>query len=113
IAYLRAREQVTSVYRETTRSVLLQGEPERRVTALLYVVDHAHPQYAGRLTLDQQLHHVRQGVGQSGANFDYVLSTVQALETVGFRDRDLHLLAQRLGGTPKRHTTSADEPRLK
>jgi glutathione-specific gamma-glutamylcyclotransferase len=111
IAYLRAREQVTSVYRETTRAIVLQGEPERRVTALVYVVDHGHPQYSGRLTLDQQLHHVRQGVGQSGANVDYVLSTVQALESLGFRDRDLHLLAQRLGGSAQRHAIRAEDPR--
>ena len=31
IAYLRAREQATSVYRETLRSVTLLGEPQRRV----------------------------------------------------------------------------------
>jgi cation transport protein ChaC len=98
IAYLRAREQVTKVYREVMRSVILLGEPERRVTALVYVVDHSHPQYAGRLDLDQQLHHVRQGHGQSGANRDYVLSTVKALEALGYRDRDLHLLAERLKG---------------
>ncbi|MBO0758141.1 MAG: gamma-glutamylcyclotransferase, partial [Bradyrhizobiaceae bacterium] len=103
IAYLRAREQVTKVYRETTRPVLLLGRPERRVTALVYVVDHGHPQYAGRLALDEQLHHVRQGHGQSGANRDYVLSTVSALEALGYRDHDLHLLAERLKGVHESH----------
>ena len=49
IAYLRAREQVTAVYRETLRSVTLFGHPERRVAALTYVVDRGHPQYAGKL----------------------------------------------------------------
>src|SRR5215510_3593905 len=33
IAYLRAREQVTSVYREATRRVSLKGAPDRQVTA--------------------------------------------------------------------------------
>jgi len=98
IAYLREREQVTKVYREATRAVVLSGQPERRVSALVYVVDRSHPQYAGRLDLDQQLHHVRQGHGQSGPNREYVISTVNALEALGFRDRDLHLLAQRLKG---------------
>src|SRR6201990_2446129 len=37
IAYLRAREQVTMVYREAWRDVLVAGEPERRVRALLYI----------------------------------------------------------------------------
>src|SRR5262249_24095068 len=66
IAYLRAREQVTSVYRECTRPIWLRRNPEQRVPALCYMVDRGHVQYAGRLTLDQQLHHVRQGHGQSG-----------------------------------------------
>jgi glutathione-specific gamma-glutamylcyclotransferase len=96
IAYLRGREQVTAVYRETTRSIVLWSKPQRRVPALVYVVDHSHPQYAGRLDLDAQLHLVRQGHGQSGANIDYVLSTVKALEGLGYRDSHLHLLAQRL-----------------
>ena len=98
IAYLRGREQVTSVYRETLRSVTLLSEPERRVTALVYMIDRGHVQYAGRLTLAEQLRLVRQGHGQSGQNKDYVLSTVQALESLGLYDRDLHLLAEKLRG---------------
>src|SRR5215475_1679188 len=49
IEYLRAREQVTTVYRETMRQITLATNPTRQVTALLYVVDRSHPQYAGRL----------------------------------------------------------------
>src|SRR3954469_8141886 len=104
IAYLRAREQGTSVYRETLRSVTLLTEPERRVTALVYMIDRGHIQYAGRLSLAEQLHLVRQGRGQSGQNKDYVLSTVQALESLGLYDRDLHLLAEKLRGGHKKAT---------
>jgi cation transport protein ChaC len=103
IAYLRAREQVTMVYREAWRDVALAGEPERRVRALVYVVDRGHPQYAGRLDLEQQLRHVRQGHGNSGANRDYVLATVSEIEAQGFRDAGLHLLAERLKGTHESH----------
>jgi cation transport protein ChaC len=60
------------------------------------MVDRGHPQYAGRLTLDQQLHHVRGNHGQSGANPDYVIETVAALEKIGYRETGLHLLAERL-----------------
>ena len=98
IAYLRGREQATSVYRETLRSVTLLSAPERCVTALVYMIDRGHVQYAGRLDLAQQLHLVRQGHGQSGQNRDYVLSTVQALESLGLYDRELHLLAEKLRG---------------
>src|SRR4051812_21731326 len=99
IAYLRAREQVTMVYREFVRSIRLKGEPARMVRALCYMVDRSHPQYAGRLTLDQQLHHVRHGHGKSGHNRDYVIETVAALEQLGYRETELHLLAERLKGT--------------
>jgi len=96
IAYLRAREQATMVYRESLRTIWLKGEPARRVSALTYTVDRGHAQYAGRLSLEQQLHHVRQGHGKSGANRDYVIATVAALEQLGLRETELHLLAERL-----------------
>ena len=96
IAYLRAREQVTSVYREVVRSVWLENDARQRVSALTYVVDRGHVQYAGRLSLPEQLGHVRQGHGQSGANRDYVTSTVKAIEAQGFRDTQLHRLATML-----------------
>src|ERR1700736_5489652 len=96
VAYLRAREQVTSVYREVMRSVWLENEPRQRVSALSYVVDRGHVQYAGRLSLANQLRHVLQGHGQSGANREYVLSTVRAIEAEGFRDTQLHQLASML-----------------
>jgi glutathione-specific gamma-glutamylcyclotransferase len=103
LAYLRGREQVTKVYRESLRSVWLNEDPQQRVQALCYVVDRGHPQYAGRLTLAQQLHHVRQGHGQSGPNRDYVLETVNALEALGYRESELHLLAERLRGVHEIH----------
>lgn len=96
IAYLRKREQVTSVYREVKRSVWLHNHPVERVSALTYVADRGHDQYAGRLPLERQLDLVRHGHGISGANVDYVLATVKALESHGIRDRTLHQLAIRL-----------------
>ena len=93
VAYLREREQVTSVYREVSRSVWLGNEPRQRVSALTYVVDRGHVQYAGRLSLAEQLRFVQQGHGRSGNNRDYVLSTVKSIEAQGFRDEQLHQLA--------------------
>ncbi len=98
IGYLRAREQVTLVYREIVRPVVLDDAPERRVRAMMYVVDRSHPQYAGRLNLERQLHFVRQGHGQSGANRDYVSATVREIEAQGCRDTGLQRLAERLKG---------------
>jgi glutathione-specific gamma-glutamylcyclotransferase len=96
IAYLREREQTTHVYREVTRSVWLEDDARRRVSALAYVVDRGHVQYAGRLTLAEQVRYVRQGHGRSGHNRDYVLSTVKSIESQGFRDPKLHQLAELL-----------------
>jgi cation transport protein ChaC len=96
IAYLRGREQTTNVYREVNRSVWLENEARQRVAALTYVVDRGHIQYAGRLSLADQLRFVQQGHGRSGNNRDYVLSTVMSIEKQGFRDGQLHRLATML-----------------
>jgi cation transport protein ChaC len=109
VAYLREREQVTSVYREVMRSVWLENEPRERVSALAYVVDRGHVQYAGRLSLAEQLRHVLQGHGKSGANRDYVLSTVKAIETAGFRDAPLHQLATMLHDGHPPHPPRGDD----
>ena len=98
VAYLRAREQVTSVYLETIRRVELEEKARRQVRALCFIVDRSHVQYAGRLTLASALHHVRQGHGSSGPNRDYVIETVRALEALGYRETDLHLIAEGLSG---------------
>ena len=93
IAYLREREQTTNVYHEVMRSVWLEGDARQRVSALAYIVDRGHVQYAGRLSLQEQLRYVRQGHGRSGDNRAYVLSTVTSIEAQGFRDAPLHQLA--------------------
>ncbi len=97
IAYLRGREQVTSVYLETMRRIELEDAARRQVRALCYIVDRGHVQYAGRLSLAECVHYVRQGHGRSGPNREYVLEAVRALEALGYRETALHLLAERLG----------------
>jgi cation transport protein ChaC len=44
------------------------------------------------------LRHIRQGHGISGPNRDYVIATVAAMEALGLRESELHLLAERLKG---------------
>ena len=103
VAYLRGREQTTNVYREVSRSVWLENQARQRISALAYVVDRGHVQYAGRLSLPEQLHFVQQGHGRSGNNRDYVLSTVKSIEAQGFRDPQLHQLAMMLHDDAPRH----------
>ncbi len=113
ITYLRAREQVTKVYLESMRRITLATTPQRpsgeQVSALVFLVDRSHPQYAGQLDLERQLHLVRQGHGRSGANRDYVLSTVAEIEAQGCHDPGLHLLAERLRGGHEAHMASKSE----
>jgi cation transport protein ChaC len=98
IEYLRAREQVTRVYREAWRRVWLDGDAQESVHALCYVVDRGHRQYAGDLSLAEQLHYARQGHGRSGACRDYVLAAVKELQALGIRDAGLQVLAEQLRG---------------
>ena len=103
IDYLRGREQATRVYREASRAVWLDENPQQRVQALCYMVDRGHAQYAGRLSLARQLHFVRQGHGRSGPNRDYVIETVKALDDLGYSDGGLRRLAQQLKGAHETH----------
>lgn len=89
--YLREREQVTTVYRETVRPVHL--EDGGRARALTYVADPTHEQYAGRLSVDEQARRVREAVGGSGANRDYVINTATHLAQMGIIDRQLAMLS--------------------
>lgn len=93
-AYLRAREQVTLVYREIWRRVrLLDG---RAVEALTYAVDRRHRQYASGLPPEALLHHVMHGVGVSGRNPDYVCATHAQLSSLGVHDATLDWLVRHL-----------------
>jgi glutathione-specific gamma-glutamylcyclotransferase len=114
IEYLRGREQVTSVYLEIMRRIELEDASKPQVRALCYTVDRSHVQYAGRLSLAELVHYVRQGHGRSGANRDYVLDAVHALEALGYRETELHLLAERLGRheTVVRHQDQPSDPGL-
>ncbi len=110
VDYLRAREQVTGVYVECERAITLHHEheagsdtPSKPIQALVYLADQAHPQYAGQLSLADQLIHVCQGHGKGGPNIDYILSTVRHLRQMGIKDDNLMQLATRLEevkGTP-------------
>ena len=97
IDYLREREQVTNVYQEKWRSIRF-GDGDK-ATALTYVVDRDHAQYAGKLDLDTQIAMIEGAIGRSGANPDYVTSTAQRLNELGIRDNGLfHVSEQLLAG---------------
>ncbi len=101
VAYLRERELVTHVYKERQLSVLLAGG--ERVSALGYIIDRAHQQYAGALAVEEAARVVAEAVGRSGANIDYVLNTVSHMRDMGIRDRwleDVAARARQMAGRP-------------
>ena len=94
IDYLRAREQVTSVYLEKRKTLTLL-DSRCRVEAVTYVVDRDHRQYAGVLNDDELESHVRLGQGVSGPCIDYVMSTLAHLREMKIHDPALERLARR------------------
>lgn len=104
IAYLRAREQVTSVYLERRQAVRLLGSGTI-AEATTYVVDRAHTQYAGVLGEEDLLRHVIQGRGVSGHCTDYVLNTVDHLREMRIHDPTLERLAGRLAPQAARRSS--------
>ncbi len=128
IAYLRERELIYGVYRETLVPVtlapthphperLLSGasdadqHPERLLSgasdadqhpretfALAYTVERCHPSYTGDLALAVQAQIIRGARGQSGANLDYLINTVRHLQALGIRERRLERLMALAGG---------------
>lgn len=95
--YLRRREQVTRVYREVYRTVELADGSGREVRALCYVAERYHPQFVGRLSLQQKAEIIKACAGQSGTNIDYLLSTIDHLEDLGVKDAELHRLLSLTG----------------
>lgn len=94
MTYLRERELVTKVYLE--RQVAVTLEDGQRVTAVTYVTDRAHQQYAGRMDEEHAAAIVRDAVGKSGDNTGYVTSTIEHLQALGIRDHWLEAVGSRL-----------------
>ena len=105
VSYLRARELINGVYREAHVPVELEGDAggteaasANEVLALAFIAERAHPNHAHRLPLAIQARLIRGGRGVSGANLDYLVSTVRHLIELGIRERELERLVAMAGG---------------
>jgi len=94
VKYLRGRELIANVYVEQQVCAILEGG--ETVTALAYVADRLHGQYAAPMERERLVALVRQGVGQSGNNAEYVLNTRDHLHELGITDPELEWLAGQL-----------------
>lgn len=93
-AYLIEREQPTETYVEARRSVRL--DDGRRVEALCFLSDRAHPQWAGDLTPERQAELIAGATGLSGRNVDYLRDLVEHLRAEGVRDQEMEGLLERV-----------------
>jgi cation transport protein ChaC len=91
--YLWHREMISGVYKPTMAKIDIG---DRRVDAGTFVANPAHRQYCAMRDPEIMKALVLQGVGESGANPDYVFNTVSHLDELGLQDRVLHKLADQL-----------------
>ncbi len=89
LAYLRARELISGVYREQHLIARLVDGTGRRVEAVTFVAERSHPSYAGRLALSAQARLIRAARGSSGPNYHYLASTVRHLQELGVHEPEL------------------------
>ncbi|RPE67151.1 cation transport protein ChaC [Pacificibacter maritimus] len=94
LADLRERELVSSAYVE--HLVPLRRPDGRELQALAYVIDPAHPQYTGALTLDEQADIIAKATGGRGPNCDYLFNTASHLIELGMEDHDLTELSEKV-----------------
>lgn len=82
------REMPRRVYKAKLVPVRLSRG--RKVRALAFIADPAHPQFARELDLASRAQLVAQGVGERGPCTEYIRSTLAHMRTLGVTD--LHLL---------------------
>lgn len=90
------REMVVGSYRP--RWVRVQSG-DRALTALTFTVRHDHPQYAGKLSLDDQATVIATACGVFGSTLDYLERTRVALVTHGIVDTYLERIARKVAET--------------
>ena len=98
LTYLRARELIYGVYRETHVAARLDTDPHRDVSAIAYIVERAHPSWMGQLAPMRQIDFIRGARGISGTNLDYLINTVRHLRDLGIAEPALDRLAARAAG---------------
>ncbi|WP_299624089.1 gamma-glutamylcyclotransferase [Pelagibius sp.] len=93
--YLYEREMITGVYRPSWRQAKTDQGP---VSAITFVVDREHRQYAGALSHDRVVDLILQGRGNRGPCIEYLENTVHHLQALGVRDRALERLLKEAKG---------------
>jgi len=93
IEYLHERELIGYAYKPIILDINIGNSV---APAYTFVADPEHGQYAGDLGLDRSAEMIMKAQGVSGLNRDYLMSTVQKLESEGFAEPALLKLRQRV-----------------
>jgi cation transport protein ChaC len=86
IDYLRERELISSAYLETRLAVTFRDCGTRHEDVLTYVIDPAHEQYRGDLSLEAQARIIASATGGRGPNDEYLYNTAAHLAELGLAD---------------------------
>ena len=91
IAYLREREQVTMIYKERWRDMLVDRDgPSHQVNALVYLVDQDHVQYAGKKISSKTCCRLScRATARAVRALTIYASTLDHIEELGFKDSHL------------------------
>jgi cation transport protein ChaC len=89
IAYLNDRELTTHTY--DPRDVPARTA-KGQITVRTFVVNHNHPQYAGKLAPELAAQMIAESKGRYGACREYLENTVRHLDELGIRDGPIHAL---------------------
>ena len=90
--YLRERELISYAYHERVETLRL--EDGQQVQAICYIVDPAHSQYAGGLSLDEQAKVISSASGSAGPNLEYLQNTATHLAALGIDDPEMSRLVE-------------------
>jgi cation transport protein ChaC len=93
---LYRREMRNRVYRP--RFVRVRIAHGRRVSALAFVADPCHGQFAGDLSLERTARLIAQGHGERGLNIDYLAYTLAHMHEIGVSDPHLDRIMLRVVG---------------
>ncbi len=89
-AYLHEREMTTYVYDQ--RQLPVELDDGRRVLAYTHVAVRDHPQYTGKLSVEETVRLICQGHGERGPCAEYLVNTVRHLDELGIKDGAMHAL---------------------
>lgn len=94
LAYLRARELISSAYLEARVDV--EFADGGGVNAVTYVMNCDHDQYAVDLELEDQAKIIANASGSTGSNTEYLYNVAQNLKALDLTDPELEWLCQRV-----------------